>query len=167
LTNLGRSCIVKSLYHRERGKKMSTRTRERIKVGPHTITFLLESHESGGSAAVFEFEVPAGANLGAAHSHDRYDETIYGLDGVLTWTVDGVPTEVGPGEALFIPRGVVHHFDNLGDLDARALAIVTPGLLGPEYFREVAAILDAVTGGPPDPAAIAVVMRRHGLTPAA
>jgi quercetin dioxygenase-like cupin family protein len=146
---------------------MSTSTRERIKVGPHTITFLLEGHESGGSAAVFEFEVPAGANLAAAHSHDGYDETIYGLDGVLTWTVGGVATEVGPGEVLFIPRGVVHHFDNAGDLDAEALAIVTPGLLGPEYFREVAAILDAATDGPPDPAAIAVVMRRHGLTPAA
>jgi quercetin dioxygenase-like cupin family protein len=146
---------------------MSTSTRERITVGPHTITFLLEGHESGGSVAVFEFEVPAGANLAAAHSHDGYDETIFGLDGALTWTVDGMPTEVGPGEALFIPRGVVHHFDNAGDLDAKALALVTPGVLGPEYFREVAAILDIAAGGPPDPAAIAVVMRRHGLTPAA
>jgi hypothetical protein len=30
----------------------------------------------------------------------------------------------------------------------------------------VASILDAAAGGPPDPAEIAVVMRRHGLTPA-
>jgi hypothetical protein len=67
---------------------------------------------------------------------------------------------------LFIPRGAVHHFDNTGDVDAKALAIVTPGILGPDYFREVATILDAAAGGPPDFAALRDVMRRHGITPA-
>jgi hypothetical protein len=43
---------------------------------------------------------------------------------------------------------------------------VTPGILGPDYFREVAAILDAAAGGPPDFAALGEVMRRHGLTSA-
>ncbi len=52
------------------------------------------------------------------------------------------------------------------DVDAKALAVVTPGILGPDYFREVAAILDAAAGGPPDFAALGDVMRRHGLTPA-
>jgi hypothetical protein len=70
------------------------------------------------------------------------------------------------GEALCIPRGAVHHFDNTVDVDAKALAIVTPGILGPDYFREIGAVLDAAAGGPPDLAAIAAVMRRHGLTPA-
>ena len=81
----------------------------------------------------------------------------------MTWTVKGVPTDVGPGEALLIPRGAVHHFDNTRDIDAKALAIVTPGILGPDFFRELAAILDAAGGGPPDLAAIAAVMGRHGL----
>ena len=66
------------------------------------------------------------------------------------WTVDGVTTEVGPGEALFIPRGVVHRFENVHDTDATQLAIVTPGVLGPGYFRDLAAIVDAAAGGPPD-----------------
>jgi quercetin dioxygenase-like cupin family protein len=101
----------------------------------------------------------------AAHSHDAYDETIYGLEGTLTWTLEGTPTEVGAGEALFIPRGAAHRFDNGGDVDARALAVVTPGTLGPDYFREVGAVLDPGSGGPPDLAAVAEVMRRHGLTP--
>ncbi|HSC92893.1 MAG TPA: cupin domain-containing protein [Gaiellaceae bacterium] len=144
----------------------ATRTREEIRVGELVIRFLIEGRQSAGSAAVFEFDVPAGAKVAAAHSHDRYEETIYGLDGVLTWTIDGTPVDVGPGEAVCIPRGAVHHFDNTGAVDARALAIVTPGVLGPEYFREVAAVLDAADGGAPDLAAIAAVMRRHGLTPA-
>ena len=99
------------------------------------------------------------------HDHG-YEETIYGLEGVLTWTVEGMPVDVGPGETLCIPRGAVHHFDNTHDLDATALAVVTPGILGPGYFRDLAAILEAAAGGPPDLAALAEVMRRYGLTPA-
>jgi quercetin dioxygenase-like cupin family protein len=145
---------------------MAPSTREEIRLGEMAIRFLVEGEESGGSVAVFEFDVPAGAKVAAAHSHDGYDETIYGLEGVLTWTIEGSPTDVGPGEALFIPRGAVHHFDNSHDIDAKALAVVTPGILGADFFREVAAILDAAAGGPPDLAAVAAVMRRHGLTPA-
>jgi quercetin dioxygenase-like cupin family protein len=145
---------------------MTTGMREEIKVGPLAIRFVVEGHESGGSVTVFEFDVPASAKVPAAHSHDDYEETIYGLDGVLTWTSEGESVDVGPGEALFIPRGAVHRFDNTRDVDAKALAVVTPGILGPDYFREVAAILDAAAGGPPDFAALGEVMRRHGLTPA-
>jgi quercetin dioxygenase-like cupin family protein len=145
---------------------MPTSTREEIKVGGMAVRFLLEGDESGGSVAIFEFDVPAGSKVAAAHSHDGYEETIYGLEGVLTWTVEGAPTDVGAGEALFIPRGAVHHFDNVQDVDAKALAIVTPGILGPDFFCEVAAVLDAAAGGPPDLVALGEVMRRHGLTPA-
>ena len=145
---------------------MSTSTREQIRVGTMAIRFLVEGEESEGSVAVFEFDVPAGSKVAAAHSHDGYEETIYGLEGVLSWTVEGMPIDVGPGEALLIPRGAVHQFDNTRDKDARALAVVTPGVLGPDYFREAAAVVNAAAGGPPDLAAIAAVMRRHGLTPA-
>ena len=145
---------------------MAARTHEEIRVGDMAIRFLLEGERSAGSIAVFEFDVPAGAQVAAAHSHDGYEETIYGLDGVLTWTLEGTPIEVGPGEVLCVPRGIVHRFDNSHEVDARALAIVTPGILGPDYFREVAAILDTAAGGPPDFAGIAAVMLRQGLTPA-
>jgi quercetin dioxygenase-like cupin family protein len=145
---------------------MTASTREEIRIGQLAIRFLVEGDASGGTVSVFEFDVPAGAKVPIPHSHDGYEETIYGLDGVLTWTVDGVPAEVGPGEAVCIRRGVVHHFDNRHDADARALAIVTPGILGPDYFRELAAIVEAAAAGPPDLAAMADVMRRHGLTPA-
>jgi quercetin dioxygenase-like cupin family protein len=145
---------------------MTATMREEITIGELAIRFMVEGEESKGSVAVFEFEVPAGAKVPVAHSHDGYEETIYGLEGVLTWTVEGTTTDVGAGEALCIPRGAVHHFDNTGDVDARALAIVTPGVLAPEYFREVAGVIAAAAGGPPDLAAVAAVMRRHGLTPA-
>ncbi len=143
---------------------MGTAMREEIEVGGMAIRFLVEGVESGGSVAVFEFDVPTGTRVAAGHSHDGYEETIYGLEGVLTWTIDGTSIDVGPGQVVLIPRGAVHQFDNTGDVDAKALAVVTPGILGPDYFREVAAILDAAAGGLPDFAALGEVMRRHGLT---
>jgi quercetin dioxygenase-like cupin family protein len=145
---------------------MAASTSEEIRVGTMVIRFLVEGDQSAGSVAVFEFDVPAGSRIAAAHSHDGYEETIYGLQGVLAWTVEGTTTDVGPGEALVIPRGAVHHFANTGEADATALSIVTPGVFGQDFFREAGAVLDAAAGGPPDLAAIAAVMRRHGLTPA-
>ena len=146
---------------------MATAMNEEIRIGELVIRFLVDTQTSNGSVTVFEFGVPAQARVPVAHSHDGYEETIYGLAGVLTWTIEGNATDVGPGAALCIPRGAVHHFDNTGEVDAMALAIVTPGVLGPDYFRELAAIVEGAAGGPPDLAAIAAVMRRHGLTPAA
>ena len=140
-------------------------TAEEIRVGAFVIRFLVEAEETAGAAALFEFDVPAGGPMPPTHSHDRYEETIYGVRGTTTWTVDGVTTEVGPGEAFCIPRGAVHHFQNTGAEDATALAVVTPGLLGSGYFRELAAIMSV--DGPPDLEAALEVMRRHGLTPAA
>jgi uncharacterized cupin superfamily protein len=102
----------------------------------------------------------------APHSHDAFDETIYGLEGVSTWTIDGETVEVGPGEALCVRRGQVHGFANHGERDATLLAIATPGVFGRAYFEEIGAVLASHAGGPPDLAAIAEVMRRHGLTPA-
>jgi quercetin dioxygenase-like cupin family protein len=156
----------KTMMIDQAGKEVAMSTSEEIRIGQMAIRFLLEGEASGGSVAVFEFDVPAAARVPIAHSHDGYEETIYGLEGVLTWTVDGEQTEVGPGEVLCIPRGVVHRFDNDHGIDAKMLAIVSPGILTPDYFREIAAVIKAATGGPPDPAALAEVMRRHGLTPA-
>ena len=143
-----------------------TGTAERIKLGQLEIRFLLEGAATAGSLAMFEFDVPANARVPIAHSHDAYEETIYGLKGVLAWTVEGRVHNVGPGEVLCIPRGAVHRFDNTSGVDATMLAVVTPGVLSPDYFRELAVIAAAAAGGPPDLVAIAGVMRRHGLTPA-
>ncbi len=141
---------------------------EGIRLGPLAVRFLITGEDANGSVAVFELEVPSAHRLAApAHSHDHYEETIYGLEGVLTWTVDGKRIEVGPGEALCIPRGAIHRFDNDGSRDARALCVITPAAIGPQYFRESAAVINAAAGGPPDRAKMAEIMLRHGLTPAA
>ena len=141
---------------------------ETIKVGPVEIRFLLTGDDSNGSASVFEVLVPVGQKLPApAHKNDAYEEILYGIEGVLTWTVDGVPIDVGPGQALCIPRGAVHRFDNLGSEDVKQLAVITPAIIGPAYFREAAEVISAAAGGPPDRGKMMDVFRRHGMTVAA
>jgi quercetin dioxygenase-like cupin family protein len=100
-----------------------------------------------------------------AHSHDHYEESVYGLEGTMTWTVNGAAIDVGPGQSLCIQRGAVHRFDNNGACDAKALCVITPAAIGPEYFREVYAVFKAAAGNPPDRVKVAEIMRRHGLTP--
>jgi len=140
---------------------------ETIRLGPLAIRFLITGRNSSGSLAAFELTVPGRQRLAApSHSHDKYEETIYGIDGVLTWTVNGIPFGVGPGQALCIPRGAVHRFDNNTAADVKALCVITPAAIGPEFFRESAALINASTAGPTDRIKMAEIMRRHGIAPA-
>jgi len=140
---------------------------EVIRLGQLRVHFLVTGDNSSGTVAAFEVTVAGGARLMApAHSHDHYEETIYGVDGVLTWMVDGKAIDVGPGQALCIPRGAVHRFDNLRDQDAKVLCVITPAAIGPRFFRECAEVLAAASDGPPDKAKMMEIMRRYGLTPA-
>ena len=83
----------------------------------------------------------------------------------MTWTVNGKRVEVGPGLALCILRGAIHRFDNNTTRDVKALCMITPVAIGPQYFRETAAVFNEAAGGPPDRAKLAEIMRRHGLSP--
>ena len=137
-----------------------------ITVGALGVRFLVEDADSNGTASVFECYVPAKAKMPAPHSHDSFEETIYGLEGTTTWTIDGEMVEIGPGEAVCVARGRIHGFENHGTVEAKVLAIATPAVFGAAYFREIGEVLAASAVGPPDLAAIGEVMRRHGLTPA-
>jgi quercetin dioxygenase-like cupin family protein len=151
---------------------MPTITPEDIRLGQVNIRFHIDGPATGSPLTMFEFEVAPGAKVPVAHSHDAYDETIYGLVGTLTFTTlspDGKPeaNQITPGTSFFIPRGVPHRFDNLHSAPARGLAVITPGILSSNFFREAAAVIKAAmeAGTPPDPAAIGQIMLRHGLTP--
>ena len=138
--------------------------KETIHCGQVQVDFLLEAGDTNGCASMFEFTVPPGSKVPIPHYHENFDETIYGLAGIMTFTVEGKAIEIAPGETCFIPRGAVHGFDNLGKENAKALAVITPALLGPIYFKEVANIING--GGPPDIEKLKMVMAKHGLIPA-
>lgn len=143
-----------------------TMDKDTITVGALSVRFLVEAADSNGTASVFECYVPANSRMPAPQSHDGFEETIYGLEGTTTWTIDGQTVEVGPGEAVCVQRGQIHGFQNHGDVDTTFLAIATPAVFGPAYFRGIGEVLAASAGDPPNLAALGEVMHRHGLTPA-
>jgi quercetin dioxygenase-like cupin family protein len=138
-------------------------TSEMISIGGLELRFLQTKENTAGSLDAFEMTVQPNARMPIAHYHESWDETVYGLAGDSTWRIDGRDVVLEPGQSLFIKRGIVHAFRNDTREAARALCVLTPGVLGPNYFREIAA---ALAGGAPDPAKMKEIMLRHGLVPA-
>jgi quercetin dioxygenase-like cupin family protein len=126
-----------------------TPVKEIIRLGSIEIRFLLDGGDTNGQLSMFELSVPPGAQVPAPHYHEQVDEIVYGLEGVLTFTVDGRKYEMRPGDRCFVPRGAVHHFVNTGPETTRTLAVLTPARIGPAYFRELAALRRPA--GPGDP----------------
>lgn len=132
-----------------------------VRIGSLRLKFLIDDADNGGRLAAFEMTVPVEAKVPAAHYHRDFEEAWYGLSGALTVTLDGVAHKLRSGDALFVPRGAVHRFDNLDGIEARAFVVLTPAVAGKRYFEEMAAVVNA--GGPPDMGRVVSVMERYGL----
>ncbi|MDB5637194.1 MAG: hypothetical protein JWP51_2102 [Bradyrhizobium sp.] len=136
---------------------------EIIDLGSLKLKFLQSRDDTAGSVDVFEMTVQPNARMPIPHYHDSWDETIYGLAGIMTFRLGRNDIDVTPGETVFIKRGIVHGFTNRTSAPASCLCILTPGVLGPQYFRDVAGLL---ADGAPDPARMKETMLRYGLIPA-
>lgn len=144
-------------------ERRSSVSREVIRVGQLEIRYLQEAG-NGCQMGSFELLVPPGSNVPPPHSHSANEELVYVLEGTLRYTVGSEMRDLHPGDSMATPRGVVHGFSNPHAGVARALVINTPDI-GPQYFREVGAIINA--GGPPDRAKLMAAMQKFGLVPAA
>ena len=136
---------------------------ETIDLGSLKLRFLQSKDDTAGSIDMFEMTVQPNARMPIPHYHDRWDETIYGLTGTTRWRVDGNDIDLGPGETVFIKRGIVHGFTNRTAEPATCLCMLSPGVLGPQYFKDMAGLLAA---GAPDPVRMKETMLRYGLIPA-
>ena len=135
---------------------------EIINFGALQLTFLRSKDDTAGSLDLFEMTLQPNARMPIPHYHDRWDETIYGISGISTWRIDGKDKDVAPGETVFIKRGMVHGFTNRAARPTTCLCILSPGVLGQRYFKEMAALLSA---GTPDAAKMKETMLRYGLIP--
>jgi quercetin dioxygenase-like cupin family protein len=109
---------------------------EVIHVGGLELRFLRSKEDTGGSLDMFEMTVQPNARMPVPHHHETWDETIYGLAGATTWRIEDQDVGVGPGQTVFIKRGVVHGFRNDTQEPATCLCVLSPGVLGPAYFRK-------------------------------
>jgi quercetin dioxygenase-like cupin family protein len=134
-----------------------------IRVGEMSVTFLKTRHETGDACDLFELTIPPYARAPLPHIHRQYDETIVGVDGTMIWTLGDQPAQICRGTSLFIPRGTPHSYANRTHTTARILCLQTPGILGPEYYLEIATLFRNSLH--PDVAGIAAVMGRYGVVP--
>ena len=135
---------------------------ETIRMGGLELRFLHSKDSTEASLDAFEMTAQPNARMPVPHYHESWDELVYGLSGALTFRVADQDIVLQPGQSIFIKRGVVHGFRNDTQQAATCLCVLTPGVLGPEYFREMAELLKAT---PPDLARMKETMLRHGLVP--
>jgi mannose-6-phosphate isomerase-like protein (cupin superfamily) len=67
----------------------------------------------------------------AAHHHRELEEIYYILSGTGTMTVGGESRRVGPGDAIYVPRGSRHTLENTGAEPIRLLVAC-----GPAFYYE-------------------------------
>jgi quercetin dioxygenase-like cupin family protein len=86
---------------------------------------------TGGSLTLIESRTDGGAPL---HVHSREDEAMYVLEGLIWARCGDDRFEMGPHSFVFLPRGVPHEWDVVGD-EAVVLLITAPAGLE-EFLHE-------------------------------
>ncbi|HYQ70194.1 cupin domain-containing protein [Actinophytocola sp.] len=104
------------------------------------LTIRAAAADTDGAIAVVEERAVYGYAT-PPHVHKREDETLYVIEGILRYTVDGVTGTAAAGEAVHLPRGLAHRFEVIS-AEAHFLVIITPGGFE-EFFAEVSPPADA------------------------
>jgi quercetin dioxygenase-like cupin family protein len=98
------------------------------------VAVLLTGEQTGGKLFMAEATVPPGCgNL--PHIHDREDETFYLHQGTLSIQVGDKALLASPGDVVQLPRGVMHCFQNTGNVNAKFLIVAAPAGLE-KFFEE-------------------------------
>jgi quercetin dioxygenase-like cupin family protein len=105
-----------------------------------TVKVLISGRQSGGQFCMLEFQSPPGRST-PMHSHDREEETIHMLAGVLEVTLGSETVLLNPGCTLLIPRHVAHRLCAQGEESARYIVVCTPA--GFDGFVEACASADS------------------------
>jgi|SRR3954451_19054691 mannose-6-phosphate isomerase-like protein (cupin superfamily) len=100
------------------------------------LTFKLRGEETNGALAAFESIAPSGEGP-PLHVHRNEDEIWYALAGSFRIKLDGEVRDAQPGTFAFIPRGVTHTWQSVGDEPGRLLVILAPAGLD-RFFQRFA-----------------------------
>jgi quercetin dioxygenase-like cupin family protein len=125
------------------------------------ITFALRGEETAGHLTVLE-TIAAPGEGPPLHTHADEDECLVVLDGTVRFRLRDDVEIAPPGSLAFVPRGVPHTWENVGDAPARMLVLFTPAGMerffdrfadldgpGPEAFLQAAAGTGMTVVGPP------------------
>lgn len=131
----------------------------------HLFTFLAESRDTDGQFSLIDAVIRQGLEP-PPHTHQHEDESYVILEGNITFSVGDQTFMAGPGDMVFLPRGIQHGF-RLDTPQARALILINPAGLE-AAFREMgepaqAFALPPVPAGPPDIPRMLAVFGQRGV----
>lgn len=130
---------------------------ERLVFGEGTVVLRATAATTGGSLTIFE-EIPPLLDT-PPHVHSREDELFYILEGEHIVRRGEMEFSVGPGDAVFLPRGVPHAQRRVVRGEGRLLVVCSPaGFEG--FLRDLAA---ADAEGRLGPDAYAAASERAGI----
>ena len=115
----------------------------------------LRGEQTGGSLAVLEVSNKPGDGP-PLHVHTKADETAYVLSGEVRWKLGDDTFSSGEGSFVFIPKGVPHTWQVIGDEEGRFLVTFTPA--GMEGFFDALADLSEF-----DPKAFRAAAAEHAM----
>jgi quercetin dioxygenase-like cupin family protein len=104
------------------------------------LTFKIGSADTDGALTAFE-TIAAPGEGPPLHIHVNDDEIFYALEGSFRFKLDGELLDARAGTLAFIPKGVAHTWQNIGDEPARLLIVTAPA--GFERFFELFAQIPA------------------------
>jgi len=128
------------------------------------ITFLTTARDSGGELLAFDDVVGPGNPGPPRHYHPGQDEWFEVRCGRVRFTLAEEERELGPGEKAFVPRGVAHTFQVVGDEEACLLTEFRPAGDVEGWLESVFALAGegkVRADGAPKPLAIAVLAHAH------
>jgi quercetin dioxygenase-like cupin family protein len=99
------------------------------------IEFKARAEQTAGALNAFE-SAPAPGQGPPLHVHANEDEVLYFLDGLFRLKFDDVVRKAPSGSFAFIPKGVPHAWQNIGDAPGRLLWMFLPAAQGMERFFE-------------------------------
>ena len=103
--------------------------------GTQLITRKVGSEQTGGAFSLFEVAVePRGGS--APHIQHREDEYFYVLEGKFEFVIEGSRLEAAPRSLIYVSRGNLHAFKNIGEATGRLLVSQTPGGLHERFIEE-------------------------------
>ena len=100
------------------------------------VTFHALGEYTGGAFTLLEEETsPQSAAF--PHLHHEEDQAFYILEGEHEFVCDGQTFATKPGSFVYVPKGTVHWFMNVGTTPGRILVISTPAGGTEAFFFEV------------------------------
>jgi mannose-6-phosphate isomerase-like protein (cupin superfamily) len=93
------------------------------------------------------------------HVHRREDEAFYVLEGKFSFLRGDKQTEAGAGSFVYIPKGTLHTFKNIGAQAGRLLVTITPAGLE-EFFYAIGSRARDLKNPPPfDPGVVDKIIK--------